>query len=108
MEVFIAENVMTALKVAVGTALGREVSSDEAVYCCSGTGGETTVEVADVRFIRDGERLRVGRRKASWDRRASCGPERKSRGSAKSRYCCSRTYELKLTRGQFTTIKTCR
>ena len=83
---------MTALKVAVGTALGREVSSDEAVYCCSGPGGgETTVEVADVRFIRDGERLRVGRRKASWDRR---GTERKSRGSTESR--CGIVYQVLL------------
>ena len=80
---FIDFDVLTALKVAVGTALGREVSSDEAVYCCSGPGeGETTVEVADVRFIRDGERLRVGRRKATWDRRCT---ERKSQGSAESR-----------------------
>ena len=80
---------MTALKVAVGTALGREVSSDEAVYCCSGPGGETTeVEVADVRFIRDGERLRVGRRKATWDRRCT---ERRSRGSAETRCGVKRT-----------------
>ena len=84
---------MTALKVAVGTALGREVSSDEAVYCCSGPGGgETTeVEVADVRFIRDGERLRVGRRKATWDRRCT---ERKSRGSTESR--CGIVYQVLL------------
>ena len=86
---FIDFDVLTALKVAVGTALGREVSSDEAVYCCSGPGGETTeVEVADVRFIRDGERLRVGRRKAAWDRR---GTERKSRGSAETRCGVKRT-----------------
>ena len=63
-------------KIAVGTAIGREISSDEAVYCFCGP--DEIVEVADVRFIRDGERLRVGRR----------GPDAKgtsSQGSTESR-----------------------
>lgn len=64
------------LKVAIGIVIRRELSSDEAVYCFGGP--DEIVQVADVRFIRDGERLRVGRR----------GPDAKgtsSQGSTESR-----------------------
>jgi len=69
------------LKIAVGTAIGREISSDEAVYCFCGP--DEIVEVADVRFIRDGERLRVGRRRTGG---TSGGAKGQSQGSAESRW----------------------
>ena len=68
-------------KIAVGTAIGREISSDEAVYCFCGP--DEIVEVADVRFIRDGERLRVGRRRTGG---TSGGAKGQSQGSAESRF----------------------
>ena len=67
-------------QIAIGIAIGREVSSDETVYCCCGP--DEMAEVADVRFIRDGERLRVGRRGAT---DPGGGAKGQSQGSAGSR-----------------------